>query len=571
MDRGVAQLLQLFALLFVRLEGFLAHRGAESMLARMGRLAVALLACALGAMFLPAPARAGTYAVWSCTGPDGSGSPTDAWRHQGGARFSSPADACATGGGLYTGLNGDFAHPTNTTMMTWVFTAPENTSIAAYRIWRSAQVTPSSLNASPVYWFAWPQNSYDGANVKEQCPATNCGGLGDPSRPRSPANLIGAAGMSGVTSLYLNASCGGEPGFNCNPEESPPGRDTSNVRIHASEITLRDDLDPELSGPSGTLVEPGRVLAGAHGVSVAAGDEGSGLYDILLEVDGQQVASAAISANSGRCVKPFRVVVPCKLAASATATLDTATLPDGAHALRVIVRDAAENQAVYGPVQITTANATNRCGAAGGAVSARFPGRKRRSLRIGFGQRRRIRGRVLDAAGVPVGGASVTPLAVVRRRGEGMRVDGPAVVARPDGTFRYRTAKGPSRALRFGWRPAPTATELTCSRKLRLGVRASARLRALDTTVAPGQRVRLRGKLRGGYVPRRGKVVDLQARDGGRWRTFATARARRRGFSASYRFSASARGTYPMRARVRPDGAYPFALGYSRVIRIRVG
>ena len=264
--------------------------------------------------------------------------------------------------------------------------------------------------------------------------------------------------------------------------------------------------------------------------------------------------------------------MPCKLAASATATLDTATLPDGAHALRVIVRDAAENQAVYGPVQITTANATNRCGAAGGAVGARFAGRKRRSLRIGFGQRRRIRGRVLDAAGVPVGGASVTPLAVVRRRGEGVRVDGPAVVARPDGTFRYRTAKGPSRTLRFGWRPSAHRDRAdvlaqAAPRRARLGPAVGARhdrrpggARAAAWQAASA--ATCRGAAR--WSTSRRATEDAGARSRRRG-------ARRRGFSASYRFSAGARGTYPMRARVRPDGAYPFALGYSRVIRVRVG
>ena len=125
--------------------------------------------------------------------------------------------------------------------------------------------------------------------------------------------------------------------------------------------------------------------------------------------------------------------------------------------------------------------------------------------------------------------------------------------------------------LRFGWRASATGAKLTCSRALRLKVRASARLRALDTTVAPGGRVHLRGTLRGGFVPRRGKVVDLQAFDGGRWRTFATVRSHGRRFRASYQFSGGARGTFPMRARVRPDGAYPFALGYSPVIRVRVG
>jgi hypothetical protein len=84
--------------------------------------------------------------------------------------------------------------------------------------------------------------------------------------------------------------------------------------------------------------------------------------------------------------------------------------------------------------------------------------------------------------------------------------------------------------------------------------------------------VRLSGRLLGGHVPRRGKLVDLEAHDGGRWRDFATVRANARGrFATSYRFSRRARRrTYPIRVRVRPDSSYPFALGYSPAVRVRV-
>ena len=72
--------------------------------------------------------------------------------------------------------------------------------------------------------------------------------------------------------------------------------------------------------------------------------------------------------------------------------------------------------------------------------------------------------------------------------------------------------------------------------------------------------------------PARGKLIDVQARELGRWRTFATVRSRASGtFTTRYRFRSSApRKTYPMRVRVRPDAAYPFAVGYSRAVRVRV-
>ena len=68
-------------------------------------------------------------------------------------------------------------------------------------------------------------------------------------------------------------------------------------------------------------------------------------------------------------------------------------------------------------------------------------------------------------------------------------------------------------------------------------------------------------------MPSRGKLIDVQAREQGRWRTFATVRTPGVGrVRTRYRFRRAApRKTYPMRVRVRPDAAYPFAVGYSRI------
>ena len=65
--------------------------------------------------------------------------------------------------------------------------------------------------------------------------------------------------------------------------------------------------------------------------------------------------------------------------------------------------------------------------------------------------------------------------------------------------------------------------------------------------------------------------MTLQARDGGRWRDFASARTHRKGrFGARYRFSRGASGSFPIRAVARADASYPYATGRSRAIRVRV-
>jgi len=82
----------------------------------------------------------------------------------------------------------------------------------------------------------------------------------------------------------------------------------------------------------------------------------------------------------------------------------------------------------------------------------------------------------------------------------------------------------------------------------------------------------IRGRLKGLPVPGRGKLVELQAFDGGKWRTFAQPRSRKSGrYKAVYRLRRTfGPRTFTFRARVRREGGYPYELGYSRKVRVRV-
>jgi hypothetical protein len=87
-----------------------------------------------------------------------------------------------------------------------------------------------------------------------------------------------------------------------------------------------------------------------------------------------------------------------------------------------------------------------------------------------------------------------------------------------------------------------------------------------------GESVRLRGRLTTRPVPSEGKLIDLKAFYRGKWRTFATPRSDGAGhWSFRYRFEAT-RGlvAYRFRARVRREAAYPYELGYSRVVTVTV-
>src|SRR4051794_39491652 len=108
-----------------------------------------MLAVGLALLFC-ARAQAGTYEVWSCADAAGTPVVADGWVAEGAAQFSPSSNACASGGGLYAWLNGAFDHPVGTSVA-WHFTAPPDTKIARYRVWRAAVADADRPNETPLY------------------------------------------------------------------------------------------------------------------------------------------------------------------------------------------------------------------------------------------------------------------------------------------------------------------------------------------------------------------------------------------------------------------------------------
>jgi hypothetical protein len=142
-------------------------------------------------------------------------------------------------------------------------------------------------------------------------------------------------------------------------------------------------------------------------------------------------------------------------------------------------------------------------------------------------------------------------------------------VSNATGHYKVRIPRGPTRVLRLQ-AVAPGASALVCA-TARVRTRAGVRLKASER-VRPAGRVRFRGRLLGKPIPRRGKLIELQAFDGGRWRVFASPRTGRKGhFKTSYRLRRTfAPRTFRFRARVRKESGYPYELGYSRSVKVRV-
>jgi hypothetical protein len=131
-----------------------------------------------------------------------------------------------------------------------------------------------------------------------------------------------------------------------------------------------------------------------------------------------------------------------------------------------------------------------------------------------------------------------------------------------------------SRLIQVGWRAHVRDPGFRANAYVALNARASASLRARPRTTAVGARVRLSGRVRG-IVPSRGVPVIFQGRAGshGHWSTFAEGHADRHGrFGVRYRFrSASSHGrTFSFRVKLRGDARFPYSVGYSHSVRVRV-
>jgi hypothetical protein len=138
------------------------------------------------------------------------------------------------------------------------------------------------------------------------------------------------------------------------------------------------------------------------------------------------------------------------------------------------------------------------------------------------------------------------------------------------GRFRLRVPPGPGRVLRIS--SPGTGAALGATGRLSIRVPARSSIRASRTRLSGAGRVRFSGRVRslGQPFPTRGVILALQGYEDGRWNTFFDTRTNRRGrWSVSYGFSGRP-GTYPIRVRIRRQSRFPFVLGTSPTVRVRV-
>jgi hypothetical protein len=340
-------------------------------------------------------------------------------------------------------------------------------------------------------------------------------------------------------------------------------------------MTLNDFSAPQATEASGDLLSA-PTLRGSANVSFAAKDVGGGLYRVVVTADGKDVATGAVPDASGRCVNvdsadayAFKWPQPCPLDVRSTVTVDTASVPEGTHSIAVFLEDAAGNRATLAASAARTVVHRGTPNGGDGAVLKRTG---RYTVTTSFAKRRPTLRGTLTLNGAPVAGALLDVLAKNRTSGAALRK---IAEVRTDaaGAYRIKVPGGPSRLLRVAYKAYLGDNDYASHTDVSQRVRARVDFKAATRHVGLRGTARFSGKVRGGFVPRRGKLIELQAYDAGRWRTFRTVRTRRSGsFTARYSFRhVVSSKTYRFRARARYERSYPFLLGVSPAVRVRVG
>lgn len=289
-----------------------------------------------------------------------------------------------------------------------------------------------------------------------------------------------------------------------------------------------------------------RVAVSGRRISVLVSDAGSGLaggtIDVRAKTDAPYVALKT-TLTGGRL---------------------TATVPRSVSMSRLGIRFSVADKAGNAVSSVVTSM----------SLSTRVGKRSRKvqneRASIPYGRAVTVLGRLTSTDGAPLADQPVVITGLLRAAGATPQT---VATVRTDsaGRFSVPVPAGPSRTLSVRYPGTPALLHRT--RTLALRVPASATVRASRASLRGAGAVRFSGRLRalGAALPPGGKIVDLQAAQGGRWSTVATTRTR--GATGAWSAVARFRGTpgrYPVRLRIRREALFPYELGYSHAVVVRV-
>lgn len=532
------------------------------------------LACVLGlggGSVGAAPAHAGQYHVYLCKTPAGHVVPlglTRSWNVQ----YVMAEDDCPGNGGIL-GL-GPLERSAGAYVRAAV-TMPSGIKIAAADVTRRVTIEPGSdSNAVPEWVLYRDEAAYDDAHRLEACsPYGSCYSIDWPSGSTRawsfPANDRASA-------IIWELRCGGNAIGKCGPSSGQ----RATASVNTLHLLLEESVVPDgTASGAATLTVP--THAGVESAQVSASDVGAGVYQVIARLDDTEVGRATVGggcADRGNVASSdldFEALQPCPGSANLTVPVDTRKVANGNRRLRLIVRDAADNQTLIYNAFITVANTaptpTPAPGSPGGPNQAARPegrialdAQPKRALSARTVLK--ISGSVVTPAGQPVAGVVVAAEQRLRVIGAPWQ---PLVTATTDarGAFALALPAGASREVRLSYvHDAGTATAEATVR-----VRAALSITPRTQRVARFGRLRLSGRLEVVGLAKRGAYVDLQLRQRGAWRTIATRRTDQAGAWAwTYRLSSGQRATYQVRARLRPAADVASAPTTSRTVTVRV-
>ncbi len=551
-------------------------------------LALTLALVLAGGWLAASSAYAGSWMEVSCVNPSQSAAPSEGWTSfaAGGGYGSNNSTGCGPGSPMFAILSTDAAVGVGSAE-TLQYTPPSGSALIGGSVDVSMYADGGGYNASGTAVAYTPNYAYDASDVFFQCAS------GLPPCANGTYDFAGVLGIPGGRggNLYLSAGCGGAAGYACNSGGSEGA--WSLVRLWWANLLLSNEATPGASGVGGTLLSPN--AEGTAELTLDAADPGGpGVYLVIVEIDGKAVYSGTPNSNGGKCVAVgtsgdalmFDYGQPCPASESVDLPINTTTLANGQHTLKVVVQDAAGNSAVVYDGTISTKQpAENSLGAqpgpgtsAASSLSAAPNGTtasRTAQLTLGLKQRitrryadraLRVSGRLLDGQGRPIASATLDVLQQVRGLAN-LKLIGHAQTG-STGTFLASVPAGPSRTIEVGYRAFSTDAAYAATATITESVAAGVRLSVTPQRTGSEGTVTLTGRVLG-PVPPHGVSVDLLVHYRGHWEPFRTPRTDAAGrFTVVYQFE-GALGRFPFRAEVPPSQAdFYFGRGLSGVVDV---
>jgi hypothetical protein len=384
---------------------------------------------------------------------------------------------------------------------------------------------------------------------------------------------------------------------NCSTDDSSPSCTFAAANavpaLTGITLSLEDNTPPKVTSVSGPLVTAaasGASVMGSQPISFTGSDPESGVRAATLTLSplGGGASYVHTFDFSGECA--YDAWNACSLAQTVSGfTVNTDALADGAYAVSLTISDAAGNVTndALGSVTVNNPSAVASslgalpgpgAGSLSGSMGAGSPNGAGASegahLQLGvrsaisrsYGRRSlRITGRLLNAHGLPIAGATLDVLQ--QANGTPLELIGQARTG-ASGTFVAAVRAGPSRMIEIGYRAFSADSSYAATAKLRESVRAGVQIAVSPRRTGSEGTITLSGRVLG-PIPPQGVVVELLVHYRGRWEPFRDPRTDAHGrFHVAYQFQGGI-GRFPFRALVfGSQGGFPFALGESRTVNV---